>query len=104
MVQSVSADGFALAVATMRRNDGPVAISTVNVFASLSFAGGRRVQRITLSGCGSLEATPCGYRSRRSRHSVVDACTRSDRNASEAPHDAASSMNLRRDIGMGCYR
>lgn len=70
-VQSESALIFAVPPAKILLNSGVVAISTVNLLPTLSFAGGRLVHRITLSTVGSPDATPCGKRSRRSRAGVA---------------------------------
>src|SRR6185503_11234713 len=69
-VQSESALICAVPPARIFLNSGVVEISTINFLASLSFAGGRLVHRITLLAFGSPDATPCGKRSRRSTASV----------------------------------
>src|SRR5262249_55921651 len=97
--QSLSAESVTLLTATIFRKAESAAISTLSSLATLSPTGGRRVQRITLSGCGSAEATPCGKNSLRSRQTTAEeANTPDDRQASVAPQDAASSMNVRRVI------
>jgi hypothetical protein len=53
---------------------------------------------MTLSDCGSPEATPSGKRSRRSVQLTLEARTKRDLKAREAPQAAANSMNLRLDI------
>ena len=58
--------------------------------------GGLRVHRITLSNVGSPEATPSGYRSRRSFQTRLDVCAALAENASDAPIAVAASANSRR--------
>ena len=54
---------------------------------------------MTLSGCGSAEATPWGYASLRSRHPLTEP-TEGELKARTAPKDAASSKNFRRLISL----
>src|SRR5262249_60748836 len=89
-VQSASAETVVREVATTRRNEESSAISRVNCFATVFATGGRLVQRMTLSECGSAEATPCGYRSRRSRQRLLDVLEEADRKPSVAPTGAAN--------------
>src|SRR6186713_1962709 len=65
-VQSESALIVAVPPARIFLNSGVVETSTTNLVVKLSFTGGRRVHKITLSAVGSPDATPCGKRSRRS--------------------------------------
>src|SRR6185369_3676792 len=65
-------------------------------------APGRRVHSSTLSGCGSPDATPSGYRSRRSVHFTRDFAAPVfamplRANAATAPIDAAVARNSLRE-------
>jgi hypothetical protein len=66
--------------------------------ASFAFSKGRRVHKMTLSGCGSAEATPSAYRSRRSRQGNFEAAGALRLQASSAPIAEATSRNSRRVI------
>src|SRR3984957_7727624 len=79
-VQSDCADNFVLETVPMLLKGGFSANSTVTSGDGRAAVAGQRVQRITLSGCGSPEATPSGKRARISVHAPAD---RSDR---EPPH------------------
>src|SRR5678815_640332 len=72
-VQSVSTLTVAVVVATTRANAASSAISTLDLCASFP-SKGRLVHKITLSACGSADATPCGYKSRRSLHETRELC------------------------------
>jgi hypothetical protein len=67
-VQSESADILVLARAIRRLKFLSSATSSVTSGMARTEVGGQRVHKITLSACGSPEATPCGNRSRFSRH------------------------------------
>src|ERR1700733_7766712 len=71
-VQSESADILAPARVTRCLNAWSSATSTVTSGDGRAAVAGQRVQRITLSGCGSPEATPSGKRARISVHAEED--------------------------------
>src|SRR6202042_2291822 len=75
------ADVFAIT----RVNAASSATSTSKLALLRPSAYGRRVQSRTLFSSGSPDATPCGYRSRRSRQPLDDGRTAEQPQASEAP-------------------
>ncbi len=99
-VQSAAAETGTEACETTRRKAASSATSTVSSDRSLR-SNGRRVQRMTLVGSGSPEATPSGKRSRRSVHLVCEARAAPPQ-ASDAPIAAASWMKSRRLSATRC--
>src|SRR5580765_1524100 len=99
-VQSEAAEIGAGVVATTRRKDASSATSTINVLTPRASAGGRRVHNSTLSLVGSPEATPSGYRSRRSRHASRDGAAKAVPQAADAPSATAVSRKARRLISL----
>ena len=100
-VQSDSADILVLARVTRFLNALSSASSTVTSGAGRAAVAGQRVQRITLSDCGSPEATPSGKRVRTSVHAAPDRNEREPPHAKLAPMAAAEAMIWRRVRGNG---
>jgi hypothetical protein len=94
-VQSDSADIVVLARVTTCLKAWSSATSTVTAGAGRAAVAGQRVQRITLSGCGSPEATPSGKRARVSVH-AADRSEREPPHAYVAPIAAAEAIIWRR--------
>jgi hypothetical protein len=77
----------------MLRKSAESATSTVSSVAESPSTGGRRVHNMTLSDVGSPDATPCGYRFRRSVHGAARARARTPSCAAAMPMAAAEATN-----------